>query len=244
MARDPKIEFSAVLLRRLHHVHQQLAELNNQLARGPRQIAAGQAVVAKAKADVEAARETLKQARLASDERQLQLKTREDRIEALKAKLNAAASNREFDTFKEQIAADEQANAVLSDEILEGLEQLDVLEQQVKESEAEALKVEAEQKTRIAEVEQRMLSVQEDLDHIKREREKAEADIPSAARADYDRLTGARGEEALAPIDGDSCGGCYQTLTTQVMERLRMSQLVRCPNCNAFLYLPEDTRVT
>ncbi len=244
MARDPKIEFRTVLLRRLHHIHQQLTELNNQLARGPRQIAAGQAVVAKAKADVEAARETLKQARLASDERQLQLKTREDRIEGLKAKLNAAASNREFDTFKEQIAADEQANAVLSDEILEGLEQLDVLEQQVKESEDEALKVEAEQKTRIAEVEQRMISVQEDLDHIKQEREKAEADIPSAAKADYDRLTGARGEEALAPIDGDSCGGCYQTLTTQVMERLRLSQLVRCPNCNAFLYLPEDTRVT
>ena len=244
MARDPKIEFSTELFRRLHHIHQQLTELENQLDRGPRPIKAGEAIVAKAQADVQAAKATLKQARVASDERQLQLKWREDRIEDSVQELNAAASNREYDTLKEQIAADEQANAVLSDEILEGLEQLDVLEQRVNDAEAESKKTELEQKERIAEIEKRMVSVRQDLEHFEQEREKAEAEIPAEAKADYVRLTTARGEDALAPVDNEFCGGCYQTLTTQTMDRLRLSQLVRCPNCNAFLYLSEDTRVS
>lgn len=243
MARD-KIEISTQLLRRLHHLHQQLTELTNQMERGPRQIQAGHAVVAKAQADVDNAKETLKQARLASDDRQLQLKTREDRIEDLKAKLNMAASNREYDTLKEQIAADQQANAVLSDEILEGLEQLDELEQQVKVAEEEFKKTEIEQNARMAKIEERMVTVRKDLDHFNGEREKAETEIPSQVKADYRRVTAAKGEDALAPVENQSCGGCYQTLTTQTMDRLRLSQLVRCPNCNAFLYLAEDTRVT
>ncbi len=164
--------------------------------------------------------------------------------EDLKAKLNIAASNREYDLLKEQIEADQQANAVLSDEILEGLEQLDVLEQQVQLSEEEFKKTEAEQKARTAETEQRLISVRKDLEHLNSEREKAEAQLPAEIKADYLRVTAAKGEDALAPVENDSCGGCYQTLTTQVRDQLRLSRLVRCPSCSAFLYLAEDTRVT
>ncbi|MFG0286773.1 MAG: C4-type zinc ribbon domain-containing protein, partial [Rhodopirellula sp. JB044] len=41
----------------------------------------------------------------------------------------------------------------------------------------------------------------------------------------------------------ESCGGCYQTLTTQVVSQVMLSKLTFCPNCNAMLYLPEDRRV-
>ena len=68
-----------------------------------------------------------KTAVLACDAKQLQLRSREDKIKDLDAKLKTAASNREFSLLKEQIAADKQANEVLSDEILEGLEYIDEL---------------------------------------------------------------------------------------------------------------------
>ena len=132
---------------------------------------------------------------------------------------------------------------MLSDEILEGLEQLDVLEQQVSDAEQELKETETEQADRIAEIKKRMKTVAEELAHFSQELEQAEAKIPAEAKADYTRVTAAKGEEALAPVENESCGGCYQTLTTNTMDRLRLSQLVRCPNCNAFLYLGEDTRV-
>ncbi len=88
-----------------------------------------------------------------------------------------------------------------------------------------------------------MKELRGELERVETELQESEKEIPAGAIVDYKRLTEARGEDALAPIEGDSCGGCYQTLTTQLIDRLRMSMLIRCPNCNAFLYSPEDRQV-
>lgn len=200
-------------------------------------------MVSKASADVESARDAQRKAKLASDEKQLQLKSREIRIEELEAKLNIAASNREFTTLREQIAADKQANSVLSDEIFETLEQIDVLDAALLQAETELSKQRSEHESRANEIESNLGSLQSELERVELELKESEKKIPSAAILDYKRLTAARGEEALAPVESDSCGGCYQTLTTQYIDRLRMSMLIRCPNCNAFLYFPEDRRV-
>ena len=237
MARDNRTPFSAELLRRLHHIHCQQSDLQGQLDRGPRQIKAGEAVVAKAQAALDDAKETLKKAKMSSDEKQLQLKSREDEIANLKAKLNTAASNREFDLLKEQIAADEQANLVLSDEILEGFEKIDELNATVATAEAELKQQTADTKKRAEEIKSRILQVEEDLVHVREQLAEAEKEIPSVAKADYQRLVNQRGDEALAEIDDNSCGGCYQTLTTNLVDTVRLEFLVRCPNCNAMLYL-------
>lgn len=244
MSNSPKIEFSTELLRRLHRIHRQRTDLKNQIDRGPRQIMAGKALIAKAEAEVEDVHQRCKKATLASDEKQLQLKSREIRIEELEAKLNTAASNREFSTLKEQIAADKQANSVLSDEILEGLEHLEVLQDEAKQAEAELDKQRKDHDDRVKEVDAKLAELKSELERVDTERAAAEKEIPSEAYQDYKRLTDARGEDALAPVDSESCGGCYQTLTTNDIDRLQMSLLIRCPNCNAYLYLPEDRRVS
>ncbi len=240
MSSDTKIEISTELLRKLHRIHRQRTDLRGQIDRGPRQIKAGEALVAKATAELEQARESFKKSTLASDEKQLQLKSREIRIEDLEAKLNTAASNREFSTLKEQIAADKQANSVLADEILESLERLEELDEVVKRAEAELSKQQKDHQSRVQHVESNLMTLSSELERVESELEASEKEIPRGAYKDYKRLTESRGEEALAPVEGESCGGCYQTLTTNYIERLRMSMLIRCPNCNAFLYLPED----
>jgi uncharacterized protein len=183
-----------------------------------------------------------KKTKMLADEKQLTLKTRENRVLDLKVKLNSAASNKEFSLLKEQIAADEQANAVLADEIFEVLENLDVLASNLKEANAELAKQQAEHQVRIAEVAEKSTLLKSELARVEAELAETETRIPLAVKADYQRVVDSKGEEGLAPIDGDSCGGCFQTLTTQMRDNLAMSHLVRCPNCNAFLYLPENRR--
>ena len=110
---------TADALRRLHRIHRQLGDLKDRLSRGPKLIKASEGNLAKVEGEYDEKKETLTRAKVACDEKQLQLKQREDRIKDLQAKLNTASSNREYQALKEQIAADEQANSVLSDEILE-----------------------------------------------------------------------------------------------------------------------------
>ncbi|MEM9364637.1 MAG: C4-type zinc ribbon domain-containing protein [Planctomycetota bacterium] len=243
MATQTPIEFSSGVLRRLHRIHSQVADLGGQLRRGPLQVKALQAKVDASQLEVDQAAELLKKTRLMADEKQLQLQSREAQMETLKAKLNTAASNKEFQLLKDQIAADEQANSVQSDEIFEVLERIDSLEIALAEKKESHGEVEADFAKRHVEIEKRMTQVQEELERSQVQLTETEADVPAAVRSDYRRLVDARGEEAFAPIENDSCGGCHQTLTTQVANQVMLAQLVFCPNCNAFLYSPEDRRV-
>jgi len=242
MPSDPKIEISTSLLRTLHRIHRQRTDLDGQIARGPRQVKAGEALVAKAEADMLAVKEALKKANLLSDDKQLQLKSREAQIDQLQTKLNTAASNREFNLLKDQIAADKQANSVLSDEILEAMDSIDGLETEVKEICTAFDLQKSDQQTRITEVEAKTVELESELARVNSELEESEKQIPGEVMVEYRRVIKAKGEEALAPVEDESCGGCYQVLTTQYIDRLRLSVLIRCPNCNAFLYLPESTQ--
>jgi len=233
---EPTIEISAELLQRLHRIYRQRTDLQGQIDRCPRQVSAGEAMVTASKQALEDATAEIKRAKLGADQKQLQLKEREDKVLNLKAKLNEAASNREFDTFKERIAADEQANSVLSDEILEALERIDVLEANKAMRVEELAARQAEQVKLVAMVAEKLAVLKEDFARIDTQRGEAELLIPSSVKTDYERLIAARGEEALAPIEDQTCGGCYQMLTIQVMNQIALSRLVRCPSCGAFLY--------
>lgn len=199
--------------------------------------------MAAAREATEAARSGLKAAKMSADAKQLQLRSREERVEQLKTRLNTASSNKEYQTFKEQIAADEQANSVLSDEILEALEELDELEEKLQQRVEEQAQREAEHQRMVEQVEAKRVELEEDLKRVLAELEEAEQQLPADLLTDYRRLVASRGEEALAPVEGESCGGCYTRLTAQTMNRLYLSQLARCPSCGALLYLPEDRTV-
>jgi len=241
---EPTIEISADLLQRLHRIYRQRTDVQGAIDRCPRQVAASAAMVAESKKNFDEAVAGIKRAKMSADQKQLQLKEREARVSNLQGKLNGASSNREFDTLKEQIAADEQASSVLSDEILEALEYIDTLEA-ARITLADAVKVkEGDQAKLAATVAERLVGLHEDFARIEAERIESETLVPTAVKVDYERLIAARGEEALAPVEDQTCGGCYQMLTTQIMNQIALSRLTRCPSCGAFLYAKVSTKVS
>ena len=230
-------------LRELHRIHKQRTDLRGRLDRGPKQIAASEGAVRRMELATEEAREALKKARIASDEKQLQLKSREARIEDLKTKLNSANSNKEFQTLKDQIAADEQANLVLEDEILESLEKIDQLAEALKTAEADQATATAEANKVKSRIEGERAGLQSELERVLGELAEAEKNLPSDFKSDYDRVAKARGEEALAEVDGEVCGGCFQMLTPNMMNDLYLAKPVFCKSCGALLYLQEGRGV-
>lgn len=233
------MNISAEALRELHRIHRQLTDLRDRYERGPKQVAAVDANVKRMELELEHSKDAARKTRISADQKQLQLKGREDKIRELHGKLNQSASNREFQALKEQIAADEQANAVLSDEILEALERLDQLQAAVKSAE-ENLKKAREEGAKVKQkVEGERGTVESELARVQANLAEAETKLPADIKRDYDRVSKARGEGALAQVDGQVCGNCFQTLTTQTMNELYMSRPVFCKGCGCLLYLPE-----
>jgi uncharacterized protein len=233
---------NAAALRELHRIHQQLADLGDRLDRGPKQVRARTALVAQAEEQLAKAQADIKAARVALDQKQLQLKTGEGKIIDLKVKLNQSNTNREYQAFRDQIAADEMANSVLADEILEAMEKVDVMKAGLPEHERNVAKA----KDELAKLQQQIRaeedSLKTDTKRLEEELKTAENALPDDFRDVYKRVIKAKGEDAMASVEGGSCGGCYQQLTTNMLNEINMGRVVLCKSCGRVLYLPEDTR--
>jgi len=231
---------TAALIQRLHRINRQKSDLNSQLKRGPKAIAAAKLKLTAAEDELQAKRDALKKSRVDADSKQLQMTEREDKIHDLSGKLHAAKENREYQALKDQIAADTQANVVLSDEILEILESIDAQEIDIKETEVSVAKVGDE----FAEIERRINAKREtleaDLQRVEAELVETEKELNGDFKAEYTRLVAVKGEDAMAELEGNCCGSCYHNLTPQLLSQLGMGQPVLCKACGCLIYQESD----
>jgi len=227
-------------LRVLHRVHRQLADLRDRIEKGPRQVRACQANVDQQEEAFAAIKERMTQTRMASDQKQLQLKACEEKIVDLKTKLNLCKSNREFQALKEQIAADEMATSVLSDEILESLENVDQLQIEVQQAELAVDKARQQLLKTEQAVETEREGLLGDVGRLEADLKVAEKSLSSDFREIYQRVIQARGADGMAPVEGESCSGCFHHITPNNYNNVCLGHVVCCGNCGRLLYLPED----
>ena len=230
----------AETLRGLHRIHRQLTDLRSRLDRGPKQLMAHNSSVERLRESLAAAKETFKRNRITIDQKELNLKERESRILGVQGKLNAANSNREYQAFLEQIAADEEANSVLSDEILELFDKATELEDIVKTAEESLNKGLTDLETVKNKIENERSGLEAEVQRLEGELAELEKLLPTDLRNDYLRIVKSRGEEGLAEVDGTTCGSCYTTITTQMLDEINMEKLVFCKSCGCILYKSES----
>ena len=131
-------------------------------------------------------------------------------------------------------------NSVLANEILEGLEKVDELKANVVEVEANMTKAKEElTKTKAAVSGQEEL-LRSELKRVQAELAAAESALPPDIRDPYNRVVRSRGSDALAEVQGEFCGGCYQQLTPNMFNELAMGRVIFCKSCGRMIYLPED----
>lgn len=231
---------NAVVLRELHRIHIQLGDLRDRRERGPKQIKAHETNVARLDAELTRIKNEQKAAKMAADGKQLQLKSGETKVLDLRVKLNQAKSNREYEALKNQIAADEMAGSVLQDEILEALEKIEAAKASVAEAEQKLTKAKDELARVQKAVQEQQGVVEGDYKRLEGELVEAEKRLPEDLRDSYSRMVRGKGADGMAQVDGEHCGGCYQTLTANTMNALYIDKIVFCQVCGRLLYLPED----
>ena len=231
---------AAETLRTLHRIHRQLSHLRERLRRGPNLVRAHQANVARCEELSHAVQVDTKAVRMTADTKQGQLQDGESKVEKLRVQLNTASSNREYQTLQEQIAATEMANSVLADEILEALEKIDEFVTRVSDAEAALSTARSEAEKAQAEVEKEEPRIGDDIQRLEVELQQCETALPEEFRLVYQRLVRARGQDALAPIKDQYCGGCNQHVPLNMVNDLMLARPAFCLACGRLLYLPED----
>ncbi len=227
------------LLRSLHRMLRQLTDIAERMEMGPRKVRIVTTNEASFAKDLEEAKERQLELRKASNAKQFHLLEREAKIEDMKNKLNVCDSNKEFQLLKDRIAADDQANSVLQDEIFEQLERLDVLAEELQAAKTNYEKSQIERKRMTNEVQLELKALTAEQERIKQELAQAETTLPFDMSGEYRRLVAGKGEDALGPTNTETCGNCNQTVITQMVSDLMMSKLVTCQRCGCIMYLPE-----
>ncbi len=174
---------------------------------------------------------------MAVDRKQLDLKAGEQKVVDLRVKLNAANSNREYQALVEQIAAAEMAGSVLSDEIIEGLEKIDLLNTQVKEADTALAAGKQElEKTRRA-IQDTAVSIRDSISRLEGELAVAEKALPADFKTEYHRIVRGKGADSLSNVEDGVCMGCGQQITLNMQNELKLSRLVFCKSCGRLLYI-------
>jgi|688.fasta_scaffold17754_8 predicted nucleic acid-binding Zn-ribbon protein len=227
-------------IRRLHEILLLAADIRGQIERAPRQLKAAQMALQAAKDAVQGCKDSIKKNRMEADRKQLQQRQYETKLYEWQGKLNAAANNREYQAVKDQIAADTQANSVLSDEIFEILEGIDSLQIKLADLERVCKMTEEDSGKAESRIAERLVVLKRDLERVEGELKEAEAALPEDFAAIYHPLVKTRGEEAFAPLDERSCGGCNTGLPPRIIDQLRMGNPIACSSCGRWIYRPEE----
>ncbi len=224
-------------LKELHELHLQVAEVEKQLTAGPRQILVREKLVEKKQAEIAAHKDELTAMQKAADHKNLQFKTNEQDIVALKGKLNQAASNKEFDIIKGQIEATNSSNATLEDEYLEALEAIDSARAEHDELEEQLKAAQANIESMTQEVEAEKPKLEAQLADLKSAISAAETCVPNAMREDYRRMAIAKGSSCLSSVENYACLECYVEVSPQQKVELRSGKPTKCRSCGRLLYM-------
>jgi len=235
---------STSVLRTMHRIHRQISDLKERLERGPKQVKAGKAHVAHQEEHLANSQAESKAVRVATDGKQLQLKAGEDKIKDLLSKLNMASSNREYQALKDQIAAEKMADSVLDDEILEGWDKLEQFQDKVDEAEKTLENARQKAAKVAAEVKRQEPLIRADLERLEKELSQCEAGLPATVAELYQRVVRQKGEDALAVVENETCGGCNQRVPLNVCAEIMLDHPMFCKSCGRLLYMPEDASLS
>lgn len=227
------------VLRTLYRIHRQLSDLESRLAMGPRQIKIIESRLAQSQAAAEDATKKTFDLRIATDIKQSLLDSSDANIKRRKSQLIEAKDNREYTALKNQIAADEAANHVLEDEILEALERLEVLKQNAEKARAELDKMKESAQASITQINEERQIITFEMARLQKELALAEQELPSDFMEIYTRIIRIKGHDGMAPLRDTFCGGCATVIPFHQIGTVIKGFPSTCNSCGRLLHTPE-----
>ncbi|MBW2057025.1 MAG: hypothetical protein JRH07_08040 [Deltaproteobacteria bacterium] len=159
-----------------------------------------------------------------------------EKIKKTKGRLFDVKTNKEYQALLHEIELMESSSDRKEDEILAILEETDELRKTVSKREGSLVAVEKEVRAEISETREKLARLVEEITAMEKRREDIIKSLDGDLLAAYETLKARRGT-ALAAVRRGACQGCYVNIPPQMSNEVqRNDRLIRCPNCNRFLY--------
>ena len=189
------------------------------------------------KKQLEDDRQRLKEASLRQRNLEKQLQESAEERKKKQNKLLDVKTNAEYKALLKEIEYAKQADSATEDDILVVLEEIDSLEQAIKEKEKSIRESESKLKEETLRLEREGVEVDKEHQILQGERKKVAAELDPAVLGDYEKIRSKRAGQAVVTVKKEVCPGCHMQVPPQTInEVLQTGEIRHCQYCRRILY--------
>ena len=225
----------------LQKIDGEIYELKSELSGKPEIIAQFQSAFENSKNKLKSLEETAKSLVLKRKEQELNLKSKEDDISKYKTQLSQVKTNKEYTAKLAEIENVKADQSLIEEKILLSYEESDKITKEIEQERKRVAEQEKNFLTKKREIEDSMGQMEDRVKVLESQRKQIIQDVDKNYLSRYEKILSHKEGLAIAPVRGNTCGGCFMNITHQMINALKMhDQLVECEMCLRILYLEED----
>jgi len=170
-----------------------------------------------------------------------EVELKRSKLSRLKDQLMAVKTNKEYTTMLHEIQMAEDQIRAEEDKILDVMEQGELLDQEIKQSDKEVGARSNELEQTIRELETSIPQIESEVAEFRAERALMAARVASDLLERYRKIAAARKGIALAEAREELCSACHVRIRPQVYAELRRSDTIfHCDSCDRILFVRQN----
>jgi predicted nucleic acid-binding Zn-ribbon protein len=233
----------ALVFREIHRLRRFADDLQENIDRHPRMIQVARARLTQREQGQHDNLETIKKLQVSIRQKEATLKSSHAQILKYEKQRETAASTKEMEAFKHQIANGLEEAGKLEDQILAEMTEVEERQGRIPEFDKDVAQAREEFSRFEAAQNEKFADWKKQLEQTKTRLKEEEAKIPDKFRDQYTRTVTSMGVDAMSPAHGRVCEACRTEMTLQNYHDLQQQLFITCKACGRILYTPETPSV-
>ena len=173
------------------------------------------------------------------NDKNLELKADQEKVDRAKQKLQTVTKNKEYMAMQKEIESLRKVNLGREEEILKLLEATEQFKASIAEEQQKIKELNGEVKAEEASNAERIAELNSEIGEIDARKATVTKDIKAALLSRYRRIFKARNGLAVIPVRNGACTGCNFAVPPQQHVRVQKGNtLETCRNCSRIIYWP------
>ena len=228
-------------LLRVQEVDKEIQTLEQAKGKYPAEITARQGEIERIESRLRELTDQLEEGEKRRRQLERDLETAKEQLKKHEERFSEVTTNREYDALQVEVEVCKSRMSECETQILEILESSEAMQQQLELETRDAEEVRKEQQARIDELQEKLDSLQGEVDGVLLRRRDVIDGIDADLLESYERGLTCKGMRVAAVRKG-SCGACYRQLPAQQKSNVRRSEAVyNCESCGAILVWNEES---
>jgi uncharacterized protein len=174
-------------------------------------------------------------------EQELELKSKEEEMSKANVQLLQLKTNKEYTAKLAEIENIKADKSIFEEKILLSFDESDAISAEMEKEKAKVAEAEKNYQAKTKELEDDVKLIEDRIKVLESQRKQVIPDIDQNNLKRYERILEHKEGMAIVPVQGNSCGGCYMNVTSQMVNAIKLrSSLVECEMCSRILYFEDD----